>query len=166
MVNVSPNPDNSPPRPDELPALAQDVSYEITMFWHMARVAIPSSTGPENDAFKVAMLIHARCLMDFFNVKPVLDDVVASHFTLWDPVEDGGDELAWLNENLVVLINKRVAHLTAYRQRVPKESHLVETVQQYVLNLVERFMGKVSPEMRLLLRGFPAESSAGDSGRV
>lgn len=148
-------PDNSPPTDAELRALAHDVSYEINMFWHLCRIAIPKSSGPEQDALKEAALIHARCLMAFFNSEPKMDDVVATHYVPeWDPDRDGGKELRWLKERLDTLINKRVAHLTAYRQRVPKESHLVDEILLKMMTVVKRFTAMVPSDLQRLLRGF------------
>jgi len=145
---------NVPPTKEELDALTDDLNYEIGMAWYMARIAIPGSSGPEQNAFKESLLIHTRCLMDFFNSRPVLDDVVATQYAPdWDPAVDGGRELAWLNERLDQFINKRVAHLTAYRQRVPKEPYFIETVQGHVQVLVERFLAKMPDDLVRRIRG-------------
>jgi hypothetical protein len=64
-------------------------------------------------------LLHARNLLDFFASEPTKDDVVASHYIpSWDR-SSGGEELAWL-EAMRQSINKRLAHVTAYRRRTPK----------------------------------------------
>jgi len=145
---------NAPPTAADLLALTADLNYEIGMTWYLARVAIPGSSGPQQNALKESLLIHARCLMDFFNCKPWGDDVIASHYVPeWDPAQDGGPELAWLNAHLELFINKRVAHLTAYRQRVPKERYLIETVESHIQTLVERFLAKASEDLRLRIRG-------------
>ena len=75
--------------------------------------------------------------------------MVATHYCPdWDPRTDGGPELAWLNEYLQVFINQRVAHITAYRQRIPKKPYFVSTVQRHNQNLVQRFLAKVPPDVR------------------
>lgn len=61
--------DDSEPRDDELEPLASDVVYEIGMFQHTGR-RIATSNGADQDAFRESMLIHARCLMDFFGCEP------------------------------------------------------------------------------------------------
>jgi hypothetical protein len=140
--------DESRPRDDELEALASDVVYEIEMFRHSAR-RISSSFGRDPNAFREAMLIHARCLMDFFLCDGRKDDLEADRYAHWDPANDGGPELEWLENNLGTLIDKRVAHLTAYRQRVPKEAHLlVLKIQNELTTVVNRFLDKLHPDKR------------------
>ena len=128
------------------------------MLWHLGRIAIPGASpgGLDQNAFKESFLIHARCLMDFFNGDPRGDDLVASHFAPnWNPARDGGEELKWLTDNLDQFINKRVAHLTAYRQRVPKESepYFIETVQRDIQTVVERFLAQLPDDLRMAIRG-------------
>jgi len=141
-------PHNSPPRDDELEALArQDVCYEIGMFLYTAtRITQPVSDDDRN-ALRESMLIHARCLMDFLACRPRKDDLSADLYADWSPEIDGGSELAWLEENLGTMIDKRVAHLTAYRQRVPKDSTLfVQTIVRCMDSLIPRFLDKLNPD--------------------
>jgi hypothetical protein len=136
--------DSQPPRPDELRGLADDVDYEMFMFTYLAR-SLTSAQTVEQNALREAMLIHARCLMDFFACRPQKDDVVACHYVTWDPVADGAKELEWLKANLHTFINKRVAHITAYRQRVSKDqdAQFVAEVDSNVATLVDRFRVKL-----------------------
>jgi hypothetical protein len=96
----------------------------------------------EKNAHLHAMLIHARCLVDFFLCDREKDDVIASDYLPdWSASKDGGPELAWLEEKLGVFIDKRVAHLTAYRRRVPKEddAQLLADIVERVQKVVTRF---------------------------
>lgn len=142
------SPDNSPPRDDELEALArEDVCYEIGMFLYTAtRITQPVSDDDRN-ALRESMLVHARCLMDFLACDPRKDDLSADRYADWAPEIDGGVELAWLEENLGTMIDKRVAHLTAYRQRVPKDPTLfVQTIVRHMGALIPRFLDKLHPD--------------------
>jgi hypothetical protein len=145
--------DNRPPEPEELPALAGDVSYEMEQFFHSQRRVIELEAelhrvNMDRNSQVEALLIHSRCLMDFFACKPQKDDVVATHYVpTWDPETDGGPELAWLEATLGTYVDKRVAHLTAYRQRVDRdtEAQLVTRVAQAMATIISRFMA-LGPE--------------------
>lgn len=111
-----------PPREDELPALAEDVVYEHRMFRFAGGRLIrnPLPTGAIRNALVEVLWLHQRNLTEFLaNDNPTRDDVAAVHYAPdWTP-DDGGDDLAWLVDRLPVA-HKRLAHLTAYRQRTPK----------------------------------------------
>jgi len=149
----------TPPTEAELEELVNDLNYEIWMFHELATIELPevgpiSEGGAVVNAVIEAILVHCRCLMDFFGNSPKKDDVVAGHFVPdWDPVKDGGAELAWLEEHLGVVIDKRVAHLTAYRQRVPKEetAELVMDVFNAVVAVVKRFHARLPASWKRLV---------------
>jgi len=78
-------PDDGPPRPEELPALVGDIAHEVNQFFHSARRSFElgeqaAHIAAERNAHVEAMLIHARCLVDFFSCRPKLDDVIAIHY--------------------------------------------------------------------------------------
>lgn len=141
--------DDQPPTADELASLVGDVAYEVNQFTFSANRSSEIAMQMrhltmERNAHVESMLIHARCLVDFFNNHPRLDDLVASHYVSdWSPEEDGGEALAWLEDNLGRFIDKRVAHLTAHRQRVPKQDEA-------------RFIGEVTLRVEIVLRVFRA----------
>lgn len=142
MSTQQPAYEETRPTQAELPRLLRNhVQYELHMLQYLATSALPAlPVGDIANALKESLLIHARCLMAFFNSQPTKDDVVAKDYLPdWDPVVDGGPELQWLNDNLDRYINKRVAHITAYRLRVPQEQHFVRDVQARIQAIVERF---------------------------
>jgi hypothetical protein len=148
--------DESEPRKDELDALLQDVTYEFEQFRYSASASLSISSQQQSLALSLnahieSMLIHARCLVDFFWCERKKDDVVASDYiSNWSPKTDGGQELEWLEENLGRFIDKRVAHLTAYRCRVPKEkdAQLVDEVRLKMETLVRRFAERLDEQSK------------------
>jgi len=140
--------DRDPPTESELDLLSHDVIYEIEHFWNASvSILVGQRTGWESNLQKEAMLIHARCLMDFFLCDQRKDDVVASMYVPdWDPTVDGGTSLAWLDSNLGMFIDKRVAHITAYRQRCEKVGEPVIEVLKRMRPLLGRFLKKVDLE--------------------
>jgi hypothetical protein len=119
-----------PPEPHELQALAAEFFYEYVMMATagMSLEALAPGSDPDlsDEAFDMlrnawveALLMHTRNLVAFFKSKPKGDDVVAHHYVPdWTEVH-GGDDLVWL-DGMLRSINKRTAHITAYRVRVPK----------------------------------------------
>jgi hypothetical protein len=159
--------DVMPPTQSELELLADDVVYEINHFWNASVFILGQLRGDvEGNLHREAMLIHARCLMDFFLCDPKKDDVVASMYVLeWDPAADGREELAWLENNLVMYINKRVAHITAYRQRCENVGHPVIDILWKMRLVISRFLKMVDldrwPQFAEVKRGIVGRSSSG-----
>lgn len=148
---------NSPPEPKELPALIGDIVYEVNQFKFSAARSSEIATKlgrlhMERNAHVESMLVHARCLMDFFNCNnPRKDDVVAERYIPdWSAKVDGGEALAWLETNLGQFIDKRVAHLTAHRQRVDKtlEAHFTDDVITNMDAVVRTFRDRLDPDLR------------------
>lgn len=131
-----------PPKPGrpveerELPLVANEVRYEYEM--------VRSCTGllfhPNID--RIALLrnlvvesynVHTRCLLEFFSLpraKAPSDTVVAQHFAPdWDSVRHGQVDLVFLEEALSKPLNKRLAHITAYRVRVPKDEDATQVIE-------------------------------------
>lgn len=156
-------PDDQPPSADELSALVGDVVYEVNQLHFSAHrsdeVAMQIDLlNRERNAHIESMLIHARCLVDFFNDTPRKDDVVVSMYIPdWSPESDGGEDLAWLEDNLGRFIDKRVAHLTAHRQRVVKEDEARFTAEVVVrINaVIATFRSRLDPERRAQFFGPP-----------
>lgn len=157
--------DDQPPSADELPALVGDVVYEVNQLHFSAHrsdeIAMQIDLlNRERNAHIESMLIHARCLVDFFNDKPRKDDVVVSMYIPdWSPESDGGEDLAWLEDNLGRFIDKRVAHLTAHRQRVAKgdEARFTAEVVARVNAVIETFRSRLDPKRRVQFFGGPPE---------
>ncbi len=147
---------DSPPTSDELPSLADDVAYEVNQLFFSAGRSSEiageiARLSLERNAHVESMLIHARCLVDFFKNRPRKDDVVASHYVPdWSAEQDGGEALAWLEENLGRFIDKRVAHLTAHRRRIDKgaESHFTDDVLRNIAIVVDTFKNRLDPSQR------------------
>ena len=76
--------------------------------------------GIDRNAWVEVYLLHLRNLAHFYGGRPRHDDVVASHYAESWTAADGGDDLKDLQLQ-VRSHNKRLAHITAYRQRVPKD---------------------------------------------
>lgn len=148
--------DDNQPSQEELAALEEDVAYEVRQFRYSAARSSELSAdlarlAMERNAHVESMLIHARCLVDFFRCMPRKDDVVATHYIAdWSPEKDGGDALAWLEEQLGVFIDKRVAHLTCHRCRVDKksESNFTEDVVRNVEQVVGVFRERLPDRPR------------------
>jgi hypothetical protein len=120
-----------PPDPSELEALAAEFRYEYVMMATagMSLDALAPGNDPElaeeeydllRNAWVEALLMHTRNIVEFFKSKPTRDDVVAHHYVADWTEADGGPELAWL-DGMTRSINKRMAHITAYRVRVPRQ---------------------------------------------
>ncbi len=117
------------PRPtaQELPALAEDVAYEIHMFWVAAerfadlqrlrreRPLTPMEQCLSN-AWAEVHWLHFRNLLDFFKSEPQKDDVVAADYVPAWTKRDGGKELVEL-EAFRSRCNKHLQHLAAARKR-------------------------------------------------
>lgn len=152
---------NEPPTEDELPQLVEDLAYEVRQFGFSAQRSNEITDqlfrlSMERNAHVESMLIHARCLVDFFLNEPRKDDVVASHYVPdWSPEKDGGEALAWLEASLGTFIDKRVAHLTAYRRRVPitDEAHFTNDVIAKMSEVVATFRRRLDPSLRERLFG-------------
>jgi hypothetical protein len=132
---------DSPPDGTELEALAGDVVYEYVMLQNTAmwclttrEAAAKAPTGRERaerlmqaDAFLESFLTHARNLHHFFACNLRLDDQslrVGDDVFALDYIDDwrpAGKALQHLQTS-IRSINKRVHHVTAYRQRVPKST--------------------------------------------
>lgn len=142
--------DDLPPTLEELPELLKKhLNYEIGMFFGLAAI-IPRVAGAEPEvvnAIKESLLIHARVLMDFFGPTRTKDDLMAfDYIDDWNSESHGGAELVWLEDSLGRYIDKRVAHLTAYRVRVPKADDA-----QYIADVVRN----MSAVMCVFHRGLP-----------
>jgi hypothetical protein len=130
---------NTPPEPDELEALSEDVVYEFVMLhntsvWCVeARMQSARATSDlgrielsmRGDAYLESFLIHARNLHSFFAGNVTRDDdgnrkgddlFALDYLPDW---RGNGRELQRLQSSIRT-INKRVQHVTAYRHRVPK----------------------------------------------
>lgn len=115
------------PALQELSALAEDVTYEIQMFWVAAeRYAAMKRIEDErpftpveqcvSNAWSEVHWLHLRNLLDFFTSQPQKDDVVASDYVPGWTKSDGGDALMDL-EALRSRCNKHLQHLAAARKR-------------------------------------------------
>lgn len=72
------------------------------------------------NAFFEASVVHCRNLVDFFTGRPTRDDVGAvDYLPSWSVPQDIEDEL----DKAMFPLNKRVFHVTAYRERVAKGTH-------------------------------------------
>jgi hypothetical protein len=160
------------------------VRYEMTMFrWAMARLGVvrpPLAAGltfadglpvpnlepielwhPDADLAKEALHIHTRGLVHFFRNPKYTgedkDDVFARHYIDdWDEVADGGGNLEWIDDNLRIFINKRVAHVTAHRYRVDKSHDEIPltTVLGHMFAVLGRFHDRLDDdEVRHLIYG-------------
>lgn len=157
--SVAKDPLDAPPTPDELVELAKDVEYEFGMFsWAGSQlISLPTPSTDEEHDFRNAcvevFLLHLRNIIDFFASTPSRDDVVAHHYAPGWSADMGGDELRWLLK-MSRSINKRLAHLTAYRRRVPQPvdaEHVLE-VGVHVLLVQRRFYAALPAPMRPLFR--------------
>jgi hypothetical protein len=152
--------DDRPPNPDELPALIREVEYELIMlrfagWWAAQRPRFADAGFPEyeldllQNACIETVLIHLRNLTTFFVSEPRKDDVVAGHYVPGWTRADGGDALRWLAE-MATSLNKRVAHLTAYRVRVSKEDdgRLVEDICNKIGEVWIKWEARLTAEQR------------------
>lgn len=139
-----------PPTEAELPGLARHVAYEIAMANLGASRLLALGQPQENgdfvwSAWVEVLLLHSRVLTDFFCRPPTRDDLSALHYLPgWDP---NSEDLAWLDGH-VPEINKRVMHLTAYRERRESDGRdVTETIRR--LNVVMiRFLEALPPDRR------------------
>lgn len=140
----------------EVDDMVRHLQYEIESFLALARFEVPRAEVHQaspvvRNALRESLLIHARCLTDFLSQRPTRDDLVARHYVPdWDPEADGGAELLWLKRDLDRYINKRVAHLTGYRVRVPteKEPHTIGEIVDAMTRVLTRFRDRLPPELR------------------
>jgi hypothetical protein len=156
-VSEVPKPtDESPVRAEELPALATDVVYEFGMMQHsgfqlMYPTVVLSDHG--RNVLVEAFLMHVRNLSDFFtNDNPQKDDVVAKHYVKdWSAILAGNETAAAASASLkrqCAWINKRLAHLTATRQRDSKDTDA---------RLINELLGEASHVFELLMRNLTPE---------
>ena len=109
--------DDKPPRPSELEALSRDVIYEYEMFLWAAEQLVSGASGPARDAYVEVLLLHQRNLVEFLAPGRDRDDVIAQDYApAWTP---SGKSWGWLQDRQRPA-HKRLAHITAYRRRVPK----------------------------------------------
>jgi len=150
---------HDPVRPSELAPLAADVRYEYDMMRACASALVGIyGSGPDAGALRNVLVeslnLHARSLVHFFTTTlPSVrkDDLVAQHYSPdWDPEHDGGVDLAYLQSALVQSVHKRVAHITAYRLRVPKDDDAlpVAEILWALVGLMERFLASLSDDQR------------------
>jgi hypothetical protein len=140
----------SSPTEAELPGLARHVAYELAMANLGASRLLALGQPQENgdlvwSAWVEILLLHCRVLTDFFCRLPTRDDLSALHYLPeWDR---NSEDLAWLDGH-VPEINKRVMHLTAYRDRQENDGRdVAETIRR--LNLVMiRFLEGLPPDRR------------------
>lgn len=136
-----------PPTEAELVTLAQEFEYEYLMFCSAGRrlredaYVDDGDAGVDMNAWVEVFLLHVRNLLDFFACEPRGDDVVASHYVEGWTSDSGGEEMKWLEE-MRRPINKRLAHITAYRRRVGKmdDARLITDTGQRIIALYRRFM--------------------------
>lgn len=158
--------DDRPPESHELPALMADVAYEHEMLnvasrriqelatrLHVAAELgdeqLEGHLGVERNAWVEVLLLHLRSLTDFYLSKPQKDDVVAHHYVAdWTSV-DGGADLEWLRQ-MSRSLNKRLAHITAYRRRVAKDvdAELAEDIRNHVVGVFDRWRGRLTTEQK------------------
>lgn len=152
----------------ELEPLAADVRYEFDMLQLCASTldgihGTGIETGFLRNVLVESLELHARNLLHFFSTKvrdAREDDVVAKHYSPdWDPKRDGGEELEYLRSSLLPALHKRLAHITAYRVRVPKENDAesVEQIRRALVRLIDRFLASLPEDRR---RWFETNSSS------
>ncbi len=156
----------TPPRSDELEGLAGDIVYEFVMLQNTAlwcieaRVLRDRSTGVKMaelsmraDAYLESALTHARNLAHFFSCNLAFDedgnregdDVFAvDYLPDWKPK---GRDLEALRST-VRSVNKRVHHITAFRQRAPKsdDSGDITKIVDGSKSVWARFTEALSPD--------------------
>lgn len=119
---------------------------------HAARIGderLQGEAGLERNAWVEVLLLHLRSLTDFYVSEPQKDDVVAHHYVAgWTRV-DGGDDLEWLEQQSRSL-NKRLAHITAYRRRAPKgpDSQLVVDIRRHVGAVFDQWRKGLTAEQK------------------
>jgi len=160
-MTLTPPGDEDPVRDSELPSLAADVKYEVAMATfagHQLLHAEVQRTPAGHNAFIEVFLLHVRNLADFFDARPTKDDVVASHYVAdWSATRDSEPRAREAQENLrsqCRWINKRLAHITATRQREPKEldARLITDVMREIAILFQLFVDNLSDEQRSWFR--------------
>lgn len=158
--------DRREPEESELEALMADVFYEHEMFTiAAARIeglalsmeqgasegddAAEGELGFERNAWVEVFPLYLRNLIDFYVSKPIKDDVVARHYAPGWTGELGGESLAWLVE-LAPVLNKRLAHITAYRRRVDADvdAKLVSDIRSRLTDVYRRWSELLPSERR------------------
>lgn len=146
----------TPVEPDELPALAGDVRYEFDAFRSAAGLLLKlgPNPSPARNPFVESLNLHFRNLREFF-VSPLpkptgshCDDIVAAHYVpTWHPDDDVDLELRAFD---LKPLHKRLAHLTAYRQRVDKDDDSVLVIDMYLMvaETFARFLSRLTTEQR------------------
>jgi hypothetical protein len=154
-MTAPPAPDSAP-TPEELRSLASDVEYEFVML-ACAGMRLIEGTWDRQDGHQMlecnawieVLHLHLRNLIEFFAGRPRKDDVVAQHYVEDWTIESGGPELAWLLQRKRML-DKRLAHITAHRQRVSKDDD-AEQIEDFRTNINAvyfRFCGLLTEEQR------------------
>jgi hypothetical protein len=138
------------PTAEELPGLARHVAYEIAMA-NLGATTLLDLGQPRQEgdlawsAWVEILLLHSRVLTDFFHRPPHGDDLSASHYLpTWNP---DSEDLVWLDGH-VPEINKRVMHLTAYRDRQESDGRDVgDTIRRLNTTTID-FLDRLSPDRR------------------
>lgn len=137
--------DDAPPRPGELEALTEDVVYEYEGFlWAASQLLGALDDGRARNALVEVLLLHQRNLVAFFGGGRWKDDVIAQDYApSWSPK---GQSWKWL-EGRQRSVNKRLAHITAYRRRVPKQvdAKEVREVRRHVMQVWAQFASHAAP---------------------
>lgn len=167
---------DEPPAPDELPAMRHHVVYELTMFGRALNWAGEQrSKGgqlPEGDprrqdyerqanAYIESAALHARNLVEFFfKTSPYKDDVYARlYLPTWEPGKDSrGQPFKDALDVAMRPFNKRILHITAYRERIPPltEEPDAGELHRLISELWESFRAALDDEQR---DGFDREFS-------
>lgn len=147
------------PEPEELRALAEDVAYEVQMFWvashEYAKMKKLEEERPFNpmeqcvsNAWAEVHWLHLRNLLDFFASEPRRDDVVAAHYVPGWSRRDGAEALTDL-EALRSRCNKHLQHLSAARKRRGRVADPPETTEFTVTKmkvLTDVFFTRLDPD--------------------
>ena len=129
-----------PPQADELPALLENLSYELWMLDECAKtVAGGNLADAEQNAWLEAFVIHARVLTEFFGDKPIKDDVVAKHYVGTDWRDADATTALEALRTQVGEWHKWLAHLTATRVRKSKPRHNIGEIHADLVALNRRF---------------------------
>lgn len=156
---------------DELPDLALEVLREYEAVRACASllfVGYGKLSPIIHSVLVEALNLHVRALTDFFkNPMPSgkrLDDVVAVHFDpTWDWLRYGGPDLIWLHSAVVPGIQKRTAHITAYRTRVSVDwdAQPIVEIGSCISGVMARFLKRLTPERRAWFTRDGAEPNLG-----
>ena len=159
---------STPPRGNELKALMGEVRNEHDMlifasvrFLEAANelyVVVQTTTESDNDpriarltaernGWIEVFLVHLRSLTHFYISESRQDDVVARHYARGWKRADGGADLEWLLA-MSRSTNKRIGHITAYRQRVPKadDARLMLDVHEHLTPVVNAWRRQLTDE--------------------